>query len=80
MHLLDSQFGTIVFVLSRMVLGPIFKATLEHTLYENFINSKIMFGNYILNSVLHFEQVNTLISKFLVFDNFAFGLAFQVSF
>ena len=35
-----------------------------------------VFGNSISSSVYRFDQVNTLISKFLVFGKLAFSLAF----
>ena len=39
-----------------------------------------MFGNSVLSRVSRFDQVNILISKFLMFDNLIFTLAFKVAF
>ena len=35
-----------------------------------------VFGNNVLSNIYQFDQVNTLIDQFLVFDNLAFSISF----
>jgi len=48
----------------------------DKTMFELYIYILVVFDNSVLSNVYHFDQINTLISQFLVFDNLTFLLAF----